>query len=130
MPQLAVVLFLILLPFRALAAEVAFLEERLGGHLVQLEPNGRFFHVAIRYGDKWFHAHPHGGVTLIDDLDRYGDQIVVLRNDSVPGPTPAQVRRWLGKGFDTDFSWNNPYGTYCSRLVAEILGVPPQPMEF
>jgi len=115
---------------RAFAAEVVFIEVHQNGHPLVLEPGGRFFHVAIRYNGKWLQAHPRGGVTLVKDIRPYGDKFVVLRNTEIADPNPLPVFLWLGKPFDYTYAWDNPEATYCSRLVAELLGVPPQPMSF
>lgn len=113
------------------AAEVAFLElHSADGRPVQLEPGGRFGHVAIRYRGQWLHAHPHCGVELTDSLEEYGDQVVVIKNEARPEPTDEQVLIWLGKPFDRTYRWDNPIATYCTRLVAELLGVKPTPMLF
>src|SRR6266404_5567871 len=113
------------------AAEVAFLEiHDRNGRPVQLEPGGRFMHVAIRIGDKWLHAHSRAGVELFDDLDEVGNRALILRNRSVPEPTWIDYQHWLGKSFDFRYSWTRPDATYCSRLVADLLGVAPLPMEF
>jgi hypothetical protein len=113
------------------AAEVAFLEVYYpDGERVQLEQGGHFAHIAIKYGKMWLHAHPDRGVDLVSDLHPFGIVRVILRNPSVPDPTAAQVERWLGKAFDYSFSWNHALATYCTRLVAEILGINPKPMSF
>jgi hypothetical protein len=121
--------FLISLP--AHAADVAFLEAHdQNGKILELEPGGRFFHVAIRVGDQWLHAHPKGGVRLVSDLSPYGDAMTILRDNSVADPQLARFMSWLGKPFDFAFSWSNSQATYCTRLVAELLDVPPQTMHY
>lgn len=115
----------------ASAAEVAFIESYdLNGKRIQLEPNGQFMHVAIRVGDYWLHAHPASGVELIPTLERYGHRIIRLINEDVPEPSPELFFHWLGKGFDHAFTWEDPERTYCSRLVANMLGIAPLPMQF
>lgn len=123
-------LLLTFLSVPARSAEVAFIEVLQDGKPVQLEPGGRFYHVAIRYQGQWLQAHPHGGVTLVKDIRPYGDRFLIMENSEVPEPGPAQVARWLGKPFDFSYTWDNPKATYCTRLVAELLGVPPQLMTF
>jgi hypothetical protein len=113
------------------AAEVAFIESYdHNGRRVQLELNGQFMHVAIRVGAYWFHAHPSTGVELTPTLERYGHRIVRLVNKAISDPSSEQVYRWLGKGFDHSYSWGNHDSTYCSRLVANLLGIGPLPMQF
>ena len=112
------------------AAEIVFLVGHQNGQVVQLEPDGQFFHVAIRYRGKWLHAHPHAGVELVDSVLPYGDGFMVMRHDGVPEPDAAAVAAWLGKSFDRTFRWDSTEATYCTRLVAELLGIPPRPMQF
>jgi len=121
---------LILFSITTWPAEVVFIEAHDQGRLIQLEPNGRFYHVAIRYQNQWLHAHPHRGVDLVEDITPYGDKFLVLHNSAVPDPSPEFVAAWLGKPFDRGYHWNNPIATYCTRLIAEILGVAPRPMWF
>lgn len=117
----------------ALSREIAFfqwLDAR--GKVIQLEPGGNFAHVAIRFQDRWLHAHPQGGVQLTpqQDLGRFGRLVVIASNPKVPDPTLAQVYAELYKKFDKSFDWDNPVGTYCSKLVAQFLGMKPTPMDF
>lgn len=135
MPLRQLVCFLLLSwSFSSPAATVAFLELQRDGRRVELERGGRygdrFGHVAIRVGRQWLHAHPDGGVTLVDDIADYGFGVVVLTNVQWPDPSETEVRRWLGKPFDRKYRWNNPEATYCSRLVADLLHVLPEPMNF
>lgn len=120
-----------LMAFRASAVEVAFLEFHTDdGQVVELEPGGRYLHVAIRVGGQWLHAHTHQGVVLVDTLEPYGHRIIRLVNHTIPDPKPEMVATWLGKPFDRTYSWYNPEATYCTRLVADLLGISPQPMTF
>ena len=112
------------------AAEVVFMEVHKDGQVIQLEPNGRFYHVAIRYKDQWLHAHTHRGVDLVKHIKPYGDRFVLVRNSSVPDPGPEFVTQWLGKPFDRGYHWDNPLATYCTRLIADFFGVEPQVMLF
>lgn len=112
------------------AAEVVFVVGHRDGRLVQLEPDGRFFHVAIRYQGRWLQAHSHNGVELVDTILPFGDGFQILRHPDVPEPSSAQIEAWLGKGFDQSYSWDCATATYCTRLVANLLGVPPRPMTF
>lgn len=133
MRSLIFLVVLVLLPMArgVLAAEVVFLEiHDREGKPIQLEPEGRFAHVAIRTGEKWLHAYPYEGVTLIDDFGDYGHAYMRMRNSSIPDPSPEKIKAWLGKPFDHLFLWDNPMATYCSRLVADLLDIAPRPMDF
>jgi len=125
------VILILLITVQAQAADVAFLEVHGNdGKPIQLEPGGRFVHVAIRHGRRWLHAHSHRGVELIDNLTDYGDDIVILQNPRIPDPPFQAFDSWVGKPFDFKYIWNNPLATYCTRLVAELLRVEPSVMTF
>ena len=111
---------------------LAFLELRnFRGELVQLEPNGRFAHIAISYGDLWLHAHPRTGVAFVSDegLKQFGAVKEILTLSAVPDLKPADVTRFLGKPYDFAFTWSDD-AIYCSELVAKLIGMEPEPMEF
>lgn len=113
---------------------IAFIEVRLpDGRLLQMEPGGRFSHIAISYRGLWLHAHPYRGVELITteqlkNLDRSG--FVILK--SLPNHeeiTETELATYLDKPFDSNFSWESE-AYYCSKLVAKILKIVPKPMTF
>jgi hypothetical protein len=116
--------------FFSFAAEVVFIEVHKDGHAIQLEPNGRFYHVAIRYKNQWLHAHTHRGVDLVNDIRPYGDRFLIVKNSLVPDPSPEFVEQWLGKPFDRGYHWDNPLATYCARLIADLFSIEPQVMLF
>ena len=121
----------LLFSLHAGATEVAFLQaQRPDGSLYQLEPGGRFFHAAIRVGQQWLHAHPSKGVELVNNLAAFGDSFFILQNPQGPDPSVSQLENLLGKPFDFTYSWDNPLATYCTRLIAELLAIPPQVMRF
>jgi hypothetical protein len=125
------ILFALFISMQAYAVDVAFLEVHgKNGKPLQLEPGGRFMHVAIRYGGLWLQAHPQGGVNLVRDIEMYGDVIVILRDSRRPDPRLSAFVSWLGKPFDYSYRWDNPAATYCTRMVAEVLGIKPLMMEF
>lgn len=114
------------------AVDVAFLEVRNHqGEILRLEPGGRFAHVAISYGNKWLHAHPLRGVEVIseEELMKIGEIKSVVHLTDKPEITPAQVRPFLGKPYDDEFSWDNDK-FYCSEILGILLGIPPEPMTF
>jgi len=113
------------------SVEVAFLEVFYpNGKRVEMEPGGRFSHTAIRVGSMWLHAHPHRGVQLVESLADYGHTITILVNPAIPEPSPAEVASWLGKPFDRSYQWGDPSKTYCSRLIADLLGICANPSTF
>lgn len=125
-------LILLLVSFSTSAIEVAFLEVHdFNGRPLELEPGARFAHVLVRYKNKWLHSHPGlPGVALSDDPSEFGRVKSILIDPTLPEPDDKTVEFWLGKPFDHTFSWTNRNATYCTRLVAQILGVSPQPMRF
>lgn len=110
----------------AAAVQVAFIEAYKDGKMIQLEPGGRFYHVAIRVGNKWVHAHPHKGVDEVDDLELYGHRFYYLNHDLIPEPSREWVKARVGMPFDRTYSWDHPTAMYCTRLIAEYFEVPPR----
>lgn len=110
--------------------EVAFLEVYgRDGKPIELEKGGRFAHVAIRFNDQWLQAHPLNGVELVDDLSGFGRVLEILVDPDIV-ISKAEVDRWLGLPYDPNFNWEDQGSSYCSKLVANLLSVPPQPMRF
>jgi hypothetical protein len=111
--------------------QIAFIEVRNSqGKIHQLEPGGRFAHIAIAYRGRWLHAHPYRGVELVDtpQLEKMGYPVLV----SLPGTpdlTSQQMTLYLNKPYDADFTWESE-GYYCSKLAGVLLGIEPEPMKF
>jgi hypothetical protein len=126
-------LSLLLLPLFSFASvQVAFLEIRdAKGNLVQLEPGGRFAHVAISYQGQWLEAHPYFGVHLVsfETLKKMGTIALILDLPNTLELDPSQVEPLLGKAFDREYSWSDEK-YYCSELVGKILKLKPEPMIF
>lgn len=117
--------------FAAAEVKVAFFElYDLRGNRVELEKGSRFAHVAISYGKGWIHAHPQRGVVYDLKLESIAPHYTIISNPSIPALTYAQVRRFLGLPYDSTFTWSDPFSTYCSKLIAQLLDIPPQPMDF
>ena len=117
--------------FSLAGVEIAFIEIRAGdGRVLQLEPNGRFAHIAISYQGNWLHTHPYRGVELVSRkvLEETGLIIQVIRMPEVELESTA-VKSVLGKPYDSTFSWNSD-GFYCSELVGKLLKLHPEPMLF
>ncbi len=110
---------------------VAFIEIRdKNGNLHQLEPGGRFAHIAISYHGQWLHTHPYYGVELIDTatLEKMG----LLTFVEIPRQaelTTEELQKYLGRPYDHGYSWESE-GYYCSKLVGKILQMKPEPMHF
>jgi hypothetical protein len=66
---------------------------------------------------------------VVDSILPFGRAIAMLENPAVPDPTLPQVAPLIGLPFDPTFTWGRTDSTYCSRFVAELLNIPPQPLE-
>lgn len=114
------------------AVLVAFIElRRTDGTLIQLEPGGRFAHIALSFNGRWLHAHPQRGTEVVDDqgLAQVGRVAEIINVTDRPEPSEAVVQNIVGKPYDREYSWNDDR-LYCSELVAKILGLKPEPMKF
>jgi len=110
---------------------VAFIEIRdRHGNIHQLEPGGRFSHIAISYKGRWLHAHPYRGVELVDsaDLEKIG-ALTQVSLPEYPELTSDMLKTYLHKPYGSEFSWSDET-YYCSKLVGKILGMNPEPMSF
>jgi hypothetical protein len=111
--------------------QVAFIEIRdRFGNIHQLEPGGRFSHIAISYKGRWLHAHPYRGVEVIDsaDLKKIG-AVTIVSLPEYSELTSDKLKTYINKPYGTGFSWSDDT-YYCSKLVGKILGMSPEPMSF
>jgi hypothetical protein len=124
---------LLLIPAFSLAAiDIAFLEFRDNkGQLIQLEPKGRFAHIAISYKGQWLHSHPYQGVEIVtqDGLEKIGTIKAIITISKTHSLRKTEAEIFLGKPYDSKFSWSDDK-IYCSELVAKLLKIEPQPMKF
>lgn len=114
------------------AVDIAFLEiYKSDGTRLQLEPDGRFAHVAISFRGKWLHAAPQGGVQLSTqaEIERIGTITAIATLRAFSEPSVDFVRMNLGKPYDSSFDWSDD-AFYCSELVGKILNLAPMPMYF
>ena len=120
-------LVVFLTSFAVNAADVLFMQVYQDGKLIQLEPGGQLYHVAIRYKGQWLHAHTHNNVDLVDSMEIYGDRFILMSHPDFAEPTDEYVKYWVGKPFDRTYDWNNPDANYCTRLIAQVpsLNIPP-----
>lgn len=106
------------------ASRVAFFELRQkDGQLIPLEQGGHFYHVAIEVPGGWMHAHPFYGVQSVRDIQQLGQLYSIIQTDLNPDWKIAQTQ--VGKKFSLQDPWNDSKSTYCSKLVAQILNLPP-----
>ncbi len=111
--------------------QIAFLEVYDSkGKLVQYEPDSRFGHTALMIpGQGWLQAYPGEGVRVIswEELQKRGKVAVVLDLS-----IDLQAEDWqplLGRPFDFQYNWSDE-DLYCSELIAKLLRIPPEPMQF
>jgi|GEM_PF-1002430 len=130
----AVILVSFVLASPTLAStKIAFLEVYEHGKLVQYEPGSRFGHSAMQIGNAknnlWLQSYPDEGVKLITwrELNSRGKVAAILE---IPvDVTEAQIKPFIGKPFDFDYTWSDD-AFYCSELLGKILQIPPEPMHF
>lgn len=111
---------------------VAFLEAvNRNGLPVQLSPGEQFYHVAIEVDGLWYDSLPKRQVIGRAKLQIPSGTFLSLVVEHADIVIPKErVRRFVGWEFDFSYSWTKSGKTYCSRLVANILGVEPSPMLF
>jgi hypothetical protein len=116
---------------------VAFFELRdQAGKLIQLEPGGRFGHVAIEVDGGWLHADIYRGSEWVSSWKKMGwidtdkNHVVVLSDDGLEDIHFVRIQSLVGLPYDPGFRWDDLSSTYCSKLIAQILDVPPSPMDF
>lgn len=127
----ALFIFLLFSAGSIASVRVAFFEKYDSkGNLIQLEKNGRFFHVAIEVAGHWLHTDSYRGVELVVEVpSTYGERVVVLENRSLEAPSFAAIESYLGIAYDKDYLWDNNR-LYCSELVSKLLDLEPRPMRF
>lgn len=129
--MIKIICLLLLLPFFCTASiKVAFLEVKdASGKIRQLEPNGKYAHIAISYKEKWLHAHPFRGVEIVSqqELEKIGTIKKIIVAQPHQSISDKVVRQYLGKAYDHEYSWSDEK-IYCSELVAKILNIKPLPM--
>lgn len=119
---------------RCLAYErstVVFLGTNDGlGRPVEYEQGGRFHHVALRFGDSFFHAHPVRGAEWTMDFSDLGTILAELEVPKSQSVLRSDVNKWEGLSYDPRFRWEDNDTTYCSKLIAQIFDIAPSPMSF
>ena len=116
-------LFIFLTSSQSLAVvRVAFYERvNNNGTPVELIPGERFYHVAVEVDGFWYDALP-GRRVMARPAPLNAGMVVslMLTHEDIVVPR-ERVRKYIGWEFDTSYSWTKSGGTYCSRLVANIL---------
>lgn len=113
------------------AVQVAFFQGlNAAGNPVELTPGGQFVHTAISIDGTWFHASAQGVVERPDlKIENHYLLVTVLTHPTL-SISKEDLAPYLGLAFDYTFSWHDSHSTYCSKFIAQLLGVTPRPMEF
>lgn len=112
--------------------QIAFIQKvQANGEVLELENEGRFSHIAIKYGNRWLHTHPYLGVVLAEDVSEMGKIVEILMVEAFVRVSIEQfIEEHLGKKYDLEFNWAENERLYCSELVGKFLGLEPRPMDF
>ena len=127
-----IILLLFFSPYSYGQVVIAYIEMKdHSGRPLQLEPNGRFAHMAIFYQNKWLHAHPYRGVELIteEQLRQIGTPVKVTY-DFVNGLAENDVKKYMQYTYDNEMSWDSNEKLYCAELIGKLLKIEPLPMYF
>jgi hypothetical protein len=109
---------------------VYFFEYRMpNGQVYSFDPGGRFYHAALKVQDQILEAHPFYGARLTGDLDKVGHLVAILHSKKTVKNFEAKVQAQLGKAFNLYSAWDDPNSTQCSKLIGQIIGVSPVPVE-
>ena len=111
---------------------VAFFEAyNRDGSRVELTPGGKFFHVAIEIEGYWYHTSTKEGVVQLRGISpQAGVKLVEILENRDLEITHRDLRPYLFLPFDYTYSWEKENSTYCSKFVAQLLGVKPKRMGF
>ncbi len=114
------------------SVQVAFIEAHWpDGRAVELGLNGRFFHVAIGIDGLWYDSFPNelvqGKQFLEFDESFALGEVLESKEIFLSG---KDVQPYIGLAFDKTFSWDKEGCTYCSKFVADVLGIEPTRMDF
>jgi len=109
---------------------VYFFEYRMpNGQVYSFDPGGRFYHAALKVHDQILEAHPFYGARLTGDLSKVGHLVAILQSKKNVKNFDAKVQAELGKAFNLYSPWDDPNSTQCSKLIGQIIGVSPVPVE-
>lgn len=125
---LCLILILFSLSAQSAQVQVYFFELRdTDNSLLSFEKDGKFWHVAMKYGDRILEAHPFYGVRLTDSFQDMGALAshVILEVPLSEAEISERVQSELGKKFHLKSEWNDLNTTQCSKLIAKILGLRP-----
>lgn len=93
-----------------------------------VEPNKNFVHVAIRFKGQWLSAMPYHGVYLADGFNHYYHVTSIFIHDR-ENLKESDYAIYLEREFKYWSDWDDETSTSCSKLVGQILGLTPKPME-
>ncbi|MCB0357375.1 MAG: hypothetical protein KDD40_10225 [Bdellovibrionales bacterium] len=97
------------------------------GKIVQLEPQGRFGHVAISYKNGWVHSYRGRRVEWVEDLSRFGHVALIVDVEQVPENIEDNLIEQFGKPYSLESEWEDPNATHCAKLVGQVLELAAKP---
>ncbi|MBC7458472.1 MAG: hypothetical protein H7235_09350 [Bdellovibrionaceae bacterium] len=106
-----------------------FEHRRPNGQIDSFDLGGRFYHAALKYHDQILEAHPYYGAHLTSDLDQVGHLVAILHSQKTVKNFDAKVQAQLGKPFNLYSAWDDQNSTQCSKLIGQIIGVSPVPVQ-
>lgn len=97
------------------------------GKVIRLLPESDYFHVAIQIEDVWYHTDQYEGVAVLKRLSDLGPQFKLksLLASVDKALSTSAIEPFLKLPFNFYYDWDDPNTTYCSKLVANLLGVEP-----
>ena len=103
------------------------------GQLLELLPNGQFFHVAIQIQNQWYHASTNNGVKSIYNLSSLSDESMYIHSmlESKDWDlTKQDIKPYIGLPFDYFYEWECENKTDCTKYIAHLLEVTPTRADF
>lgn len=102
--------------------EVAFFAPPAGFN----HPWGKYYHTALFTNKFWIHAWPMKGVVIVEDIQKVGHIGIILESPKNFVVSDQAIKRQLGKAFDGTYDWYSKDQTHCTKLIADLLGIPPR----
>lgn len=100
------------------------------GERIRLSEEGKFFHAALQVEGLWYESYPKFGSHQMDHLHQHPGLKLKKILEKKTDLTFTGLEPYLGLPFDYSYNWEDPNSSYCSKFIALLLGVEPQPMTF
>lgn len=96
---------------------------------IPYEKGGRFMHSALFYEGRWIDAYPYYGVRVAPHPPYPVPSVLLISPNDLKIDWQRITER-SHQRFDLIAPWNSRTLTYCSKLIGELLNIPPEPMDF